>query len=107
MNNENEKGLDELFKKKLEDPVDHAAAYKEDDWDALEQMLDKHNKRRGVIYWLPILSSAAAVLLLVFGWWSFETRKKQNDTPKHLQAANSPPPHPEERAFSRVSKDGP
>src|ERR1700761_7692778 len=89
MNNENEKGLDELFKKKLEDPVDHAAAYKEDDWDALEQMLDKHNKRRGVIYWLPILSSAAAVLLLVFGWWSFETRKKQNDTPKHLQAANS------------------
>ena len=45
----NIKNLDEFFKQGLADPVDKAE-FREDDWDALEQMLGK--KRRGVVFWL-------------------------------------------------------
>ncbi|HEY8931149.1 MAG TPA: hypothetical protein VIM55_18230 [Mucilaginibacter sp.] len=69
MNTENEKRLDDLFKKKLEDPVDEIR-YEEGDWDALEQMLDKP-KRKGIAYLWPILSGVAAMLLLFLGWWMF------------------------------------
>jgi hypothetical protein len=63
------KNLDEFFKQHLADPVDKAE-FREDDWDALEQMLGK--KRRGVVFWLPYISSAAAVLLVFFGWLMFK-----------------------------------
>ena len=49
MSNEKDKGLDDLFRKKLEDPVDEIR-YEEGDWDALEQMLDKHKRKKGIIY---------------------------------------------------------
>ncbi|HWZ13976.1 MAG TPA: hypothetical protein VNW95_01970 [Mucilaginibacter sp.] len=85
MNNEKDKSLDDVFRKGLEDPVHHAV-YKENDWHALEEMLDKHTKRRGVIYWLPVLGSAAALLLLFLGWWMFRANPVQTST--KLQAAN-------------------
>lgn len=73
MNTENEKRLDDLFKKKLEDPVDEIR-YEEGDWDALEGMLDKSRKRKAVVYLWPILSGVAALLLIFLGWWMFSTK---------------------------------
>lgn len=64
---EKDEGLDDLFRKGLEHPVNEAA-YREADWDALEQMLDKRKKRPAIIYWLPIMGSAAALVLIFLGW---------------------------------------
>jgi len=63
-----EKDLDNLFKKGLEEPGNYKH-YQEEDWDSLETMLDKQKKRSGIIYWLPILSGVAALLILAFGWY--------------------------------------
>src|ERR1700744_1274638 len=76
MNTENEKRLDDLFKKKLEDPVDEIR-YEEGDWDAMEQMLGKP-KRRNVFYLWPVLSGIAALLLVFFGWWIFKPGNGNN-----------------------------
>ncbi|MGN6397436.1 MAG: hypothetical protein ACTHMI_17835 [Mucilaginibacter sp.] len=76
MNTENEKRLDDLFKKKLEDPVDQIR-YEEGDWDALEGMLDESRKRRSVVLLWPILSGVAAMLLIALGIWLFKP-----DTPR-------------------------
>jgi hypothetical protein len=62
-----DKDLDNIFKNGLQGP-DHFS-YKEDDWDAMEKMMNKGKKRLVVIYWLPILGSVAALLLLFIGWW--------------------------------------
>jgi hypothetical protein len=85
MNNDKDKKLDDIFRAGLEDPAHHAV-YKENDWSALEDMLDKRTKRRGVVYWLPVLGSAAALLLLFLGWWMFRTNPVQ--TSSKLQAVN-------------------
>jgi hypothetical protein len=78
--------IDKIFKHGLEDPVDEAA-FREGDWDALEQMLDKDKKRRpGVIFWLPILSSAA-VLLIFLGWWIFRPQVTDHAQKSHQQVA--------------------
>jgi hypothetical protein len=61
-----DKEFDDIFKKGLGEPVE--PEYREQDWNALEQMLDGNKKRRGIIFWLPILSSAA-ILLIALGWW--------------------------------------
>nr|WP_294948719.1 hypothetical protein [uncultured Mucilaginibacter sp.] len=63
--------IDNIFKKRLEDPANNLA-YNEDDWDALEQMLDKGKKRPFMAYWLPIVSGIAALMLLFIGWWFFK-----------------------------------
>jgi hypothetical protein len=68
MKNEQDKKLDDLFKKRLENP-DQQSGFREEDWGALEGMLDQHKKRRGIVYLLPILSSVAALILLFLGWW--------------------------------------
>src|SRR6185437_2798956 len=68
MNKETDK-LDDLFRKGLEDPV--GPGYRETDWDSIQQMLDGQKKRKGIVYWMPILSGVAALLLLVLGWWLF------------------------------------
>jgi len=78
MNNEKDKKLDDLFKKKLED-TDDQIGYREEDWDSLEGMLDKRKRRRAVIYLWPVASGIAAALLLFLGWWFFKpTEKKSN-----------------------------
>lgn len=88
-----DKDLDDLFKRKIGDPVDEPA-YNEADWDALEQMLDKGKKRRGVIYRLPIYGSVAALLLLVLGYWAFRQKDTGTTHPIKQQAiANQQPVH--------------
>jgi len=81
-----EKGIDDIFKHGLGDPVDETA-FRESDWDSLENMLDK-DKRRGKVFWLPILSSAAALLLVFFGWWMFRS-KPVNTQQNTQQVANN------------------
>src|ERR1700761_3469917 len=81
-----DKDLDDLFKKRLDDPVDHIG-YDENDWMAMEQMLDKQ-KRRGIIYWLPIISSVAALLLIALGWWIFRAPSSEVIPKNQLQAVN-------------------
>jgi len=68
MKTEEEKKLDDIFSKGLQHPNDHSP-YMEDDWNAMEAMLDKHKKRPAIIYWLPVLAGVAALLLVVVGWW--------------------------------------
>jgi len=87
MSTDKEKRLDDLFKKKLEDPVDEIR-YDEGDWEALEKMMDKP-KRRGIIYLWPLLSGVAALLLLFLGWWAFRTKTDNQPTKEQIQAAAS------------------
>jgi hypothetical protein len=84
MNEENE--LDDLFKKRLTDPADNES-YNEANWDAMEQMLDKRKKRRGMIYWLPVYSSVAALLLLFFGYLALRQKTVHPQGPVNPQAA--------------------
>jgi hypothetical protein len=85
----NEQDIDKLFRRSLTDPVNETG-YREDDWAALETMLHKGKKRPGIVLWLPIISSVAAMLLLFFGWWIF----KSQDTviPKKPQQITSVQP---------------
>jgi hypothetical protein len=68
MKMDKDKELDNIFKSRLENPDDHSA-HMEDDWTAMEKMLDDRKKRPAIIYWLPILSGVAALLLVLFGIW--------------------------------------
>lgn len=68
MKTEKDKEIDDLFKQGLE-PSDTHSTHMEGDWEAMEQMLDERKRRPMIIYWLPILGSVAALLLLVIGWW--------------------------------------
>jgi hypothetical protein len=67
-----EEGLDNIFKQGLSKPG-HIADYRESDWDAFEQMLDKKEKKRPVIFWLRIAGGIAAILLLAFGWFYMQS----------------------------------
>ncbi|WP_426671176.1 outer membrane beta-barrel protein [Mucilaginibacter sp. McL0603] len=67
MSKEKDEDLDKLFKKGLEDPVSEPA-FRDADWDAMEQMLDKGKKRPAIIFWLPIIGSAAALILIFLGY---------------------------------------
>jgi len=78
--------LDDLFKRNLEDPAE-PAAYQEQDWDALEQMLDKPKKKRAIVYWIPALTGAAALLLLFFGWWMLRQPQTEQKS-DHSSIAN-------------------
>ena len=82
-----EKEFDDIFKKGLGDPVE--AGYQEQDWNALEQMLDGNKKRRGFVFWLPILSSAA-LLLIAFGWWLLRPETVQNQHQRPQIAMHQP-----------------
>jgi len=70
-----EKDFDDIFKKGLGEPG--GPAYREEDWNALAEMLDKPKKKLGIIFWIPVLSGAA-ILLIVFGWWILTLDKRQN-----------------------------
>ena len=74
MNTEKEEKLDGLFKKGLEDPVNEAA-FRDADWDAMEQMLDKSKKRSAIVFWLPVAGSIAAMLLIFLGYLFFRTNE--------------------------------
>jgi len=80
MNHEKDKELDDFFRNRLQDPVD--PVFRENDWGSLEQMLEKTKKPKGIVYWLPYISGAAALLLLFLGWWSFRPKSAlQSQTP--------------------------
>jgi hypothetical protein len=67
MKDEKEHSIDKLFNQGLKNPGDDAS-YREEDWDAMEAMLDG-KKPKGIVRGLVILVSAiAAMLLLVVGW---------------------------------------
>lgn len=74
---ENDKELDNLFKRGFDDPQ-HQPDFMEDDWHAMEAMLDGNKKRAGMVYWLPILGAVAAMLLIVFGVWMLTHKTPKN-----------------------------
>lgn len=71
MNKGKDEDIDNFFKKRLEDPVKEST-FRDEDWDAMEQMLDKGKKRPAIIYWLPVIGSAAALLLIFLGYLFFK-----------------------------------
>lgn len=84
-----ENKLDELFKNGLEDPVNEPA-FREADWDAMEQMLDEGKKRSGIIYLLPIISGVAAVLLIFLGYFFFKTDETKPEKENQVVATHTP-----------------
>ncbi len=85
-----ERDIDKLFRRGLTDPVNETG-FKEADWDNLEQLLDGDKKRRGVVYWLPLISSVAAMLLLILGWWLFKPQQTDNgQKPKQMAIVKQP-----------------
>jgi len=90
MNNEKDKNLDDLFNKKLQDPANEAG-FREEDWGSLESMLDERKKRRGIIYWLPVLGSVAALLLLFLGWWALRPQTSIKNNQNNVQVTSKHP----------------
>lgn len=88
---EKDKELDNLFKRGFDDPA-HQPGFREDDWDAMETMLEGNKKRAGIVQWLPILGAVAAVLLIVFGLWVFvhKTPEKQQAAVNRIPSKNMP-----------------
>ena len=87
-----EKDIDNLFKQGLEDPAAYKE-YREDDWDNLEALLDKKEKRRGLVFWLPLASGIAAALIVVMALF-FNRSTKNNIQPiaanvKHIHQNTS------------------
>ncbi len=80
MKKEPEDRLDSMFREGLGKPGQRAE-FREADWDALENTLDKQQKKNTIIFWLPIISGVAAMLLLVLGWLFI----KPNYTAHHNQ----------------------
>jgi hypothetical protein len=80
-----EKELDNLFKQGLEEPGNYKD-YREEDWDALETLLDKE-KKRGIVFWLPLLSSVAALLLLAMGWFFVKPAINKNNNRQIVNVA--------------------
>jgi hypothetical protein len=86
MKEEKENSIDKLFSRGLSDPGDNAQ-YREEDWDAMDAMLDG-KKPKGITRTLIILvSTIAAMLLLVFGWIYLKpTSKPDNTIPQVVKA---------------------
>jgi hypothetical protein len=79
MKDEKEDSIDKLFSQGLKDPGSNAS-YREEDWDALESMLEG-KKPKGIIYRLAyIISGIAALLLLVLGWLFLNPAQKPDKT---------------------------
>jgi hypothetical protein len=79
MKDEKEDSIDKLFSQGLKDPGSNAS-YREEDWDALESMLEG-KKPKGIIYTLAyIISGIAALLLLVLGWLYLNPAQKPDKT---------------------------
>lgn len=73
--------IDELFREGLaqgKEPVD----YRERDWAALDQRLDRYARRKRIVFWLKPLSGAAAILLLALGIWALWPTKQEPINPQ-------------------------
>jgi hypothetical protein len=83
-----EKGIDDIFKHSLQDPVQETG-FRESDWDAFEHMLDKEKPARR-IFWLPLLGAAAAVILVFLGLWMFKPQATTTQQGTQQIAGNKP-----------------
>lgn len=69
MKKEEEDNIDHKFKEGLSKAEDNIA-FRNDDWDAMEKLLDEDKRRKGIIFYLPrIISGIAALLLLTLGFF--------------------------------------
>lgn len=68
MKDEQHKNIDDVFRRIIDDPANEPE-YRQDHWDALEEMLNGKKKPGKMVYWLPLVSAAAAMFLVVLGWW--------------------------------------
>lgn len=69
MKKSDENKLDQLFRNGLNDPESKPADFREEDWLAMEALLDEKKNRKRKIIWLYWASAGiAALLLLFFGW---------------------------------------
>ena len=75
MKEEKDKIFDDLFKKALGEP-EHQEAFNEADWLSLEEALDNARAKKRMVFWLPIISTAA-VLLVFVGFWIFYKKGPQ------------------------------
>ncbi|WDF80931.1 hypothetical protein PQ469_13045 [Mucilaginibacter sp. KACC 22773] len=76
MKEKNENKLDQLFRDGLSGPGDHFA-FREEDWESMEQLLDKKsNKKAGFFRIMYYASGIAALLLLALGLYFYS----KNDT---------------------------
>lgn len=70
--------LDDLFKSGLGDPMQEPA-FREEDWDAMEAMLDERKKRSAIVRWLPVMATVAAVALLFLAWAFLRPQASKTD----------------------------
>jgi cytoskeletal protein RodZ len=76
MKEKNENKLDQLFKDGLSGPGDHFA-FREEDWDSMEQLLDKKSgKKAGFVRIMYYASGIAALLLLAAGLYFYTNTDK-------------------------------
>lgn len=83
-----ENKLDSLFKSGLEDHSNEPA-FREADWEAMEQMLDAGKKRSGIVYLLPIISGIAAMLLIVLGYFFFKSNETKPEKKNQAVATHA------------------
>ena len=79
MKEEKENSIDKLFSQGLSDPGSNAQ-YREEDWDAMEALLNQKQPNTTVRTLMILVSTIAAMLLLVFGWMYLSTATKTNNT---------------------------
>ena len=92
MKDQEKRNIDSIFKDALVDPA-AAAGYREQDWSAMERMLNADRKPSNVVFWLPLALSAAAMTLIVVGWWAMHpvvTSAKKSDKPLSLNKVKAP-----------------
>ncbi|WP_423129555.1 hypothetical protein [Gaoshiqia sp. Z1-71] len=102
MDNEG-KHIDELFRAGLsreENPV----AFRESDWERLEQRLNRYAKKKQAVYWLKPLSGVAAILLLAYSvWWAWP--EKQVPPAQHTEIVPNERETPEEQHKQLLSSN--
>jgi hypothetical protein len=79
---EEDKRLDQLFKKRLSD-TDNSFAYNEEDWDKLELLLNEKEKRQRLI-WIRVITAIAAIALLFTSFWIFKVTAPLENDPEKL-----------------------
>ncbi|RVU02699.1 hypothetical protein EOD41_01805 [Mucilaginibacter limnophilus] len=68
-----DRDLDDFFKDAMQNNDQHID-FREEDWSAMEQMLDK-GRTRPVVIWMRIAGGIAAILLLTLGWWYLNNKQ--------------------------------
>lgn len=76
MKDEQHKNIDDVFRQVINNPANEPE-YRQDHWDALEEMLNGKKKPGKMVYWLPLIG-AAAMILVVLGWWYLVPHAAQN-----------------------------